>query len=276
MRPTIDDLPPIAVWGTQRLVAVPGGSLPVVPAAAGDGPVDPNVTMTLWLRNTRFYTDTALTTLSAADDDPVRGWEDESAHASNFTSASFFPDYAESYAASKPAAVFNSANFDFLAGPNTNPIGYFGVTGFTAYLVFKPSTISADEGAGNKLIAHAGIYGENFTLGLNKSDQVYVSINWGTLGTVTTTTAAVLQCVRFRADTSALTVRVNDGDEVSAAWANASDLATLDGYLILGNNFGQTNGFDGGMFEIIILDHPVTADEDAAIYDNYLALKYGL
>jgi hypothetical protein len=201
----------------------------------------------------------------------VTAWRDQSVAGTNFSQAT---------TASQPRIV-NAGAIDnaggktgvlFVTGGNrwmTGSFAFSNVTGFTAFLVYRPQAASKVQfGQPSGAFQVAGVYVQDRTLILNRA---------GALDTCATTALEVVgtthqHAFRFNPN-GVVDVWRNGGSQVTASgltFTNSAGTMVLGGYTSAFNS----NNHDGHLLELIIFPSALSDTDVAAISENQVAF-YG-
>ena len=203
----------------------------------------------------------------AADGEPVTAWLDASDNARNLIRTSGDPSrrplFAADAGAGMPSLEFDGN--DFIWANQTSEFGTIS-SARTIFAVVRP-----DVADGGYVFDSCTSAGRNalFTGQSSNPEEWVVYTGTATIGCGTVAVGETM-IVSMNLAEGAQTVRIN-GTEVAAA---TEGLQNLPG-LLLGSRYTTSNGFDGGIFEIMVYAEDVAGDDLEAV-TSYLSDKYGL
>ncbi len=220
--------------------------------------------LSLWLKSdAQVYQDAALTILAAANNDPVKGWKDQSGNGFHMTQGAGQWTYKTSLL-NGLSGINNPSTGNYLTNASL-PL----VTTFTVLAVVN-QTGSAGNNHGGILMDTIGegveLDGINARLGLEGSSNSFTSGFTFPLNTTSIISAVF-------AGTGATVYRNNINQSLGSA--NPGDFSSVGCNIGRNAGFGASAYFLGNLFEILLYSRALTTDELTTLY-NYLHTKWNV
>lgn len=203
---------------------------------------------------------------SPTDEGNINQWTDKSnyAHNANPTGGSQKPTYENTTTLNG----YGYIEFDGTEAFSVNPIAWAqGITGFTAFMLVKPSSQTNGDtllttNTGDFKIAYNGT---SWTVGMNTGTATPTSA-------VTMTDWTVITLVYNGA--SNLVFRTNKTARALGAYTPPATSSASNGYFYFGHN-GSTPKYTGAMAEVIMFNRALSSTEYSNV-ENYLYTKWNL